>query len=230
METYVFRRRYVWQFPVRLFHWVNAPCIVVLIVTGLVIGDPPGLGHAQEAWRQQWFGIVRFVHFTAAWVCLANMLIRVYWAFVGNRHARWTEFVPISREHWKEIVDTLKIDVLQVDPGKLPLSLGHNALAGLTYFLILLLFLFQAVTGFALYAPLSESWFAGLFGWVAPLMGGEFAVRTWHHAAMWGFVLFTIFHVYLVSYHDYVEGRGTTSSMVGGWKFARQEEVDLERR
>ena len=24
-------------------------------------------------------------------------------------------------------------------------------------------------------------------------------------------------------YHDYVEGRGTTSSMVGGWKFEREE-------
>jgi Ni/Fe-hydrogenase 1 B-type cytochrome subunit len=28
-----------------------------------------------------------------------------------------------------------------------------------------------------------------------------------------------------VFYHDYVEGRGTTSSIVGGWKFERDEEL-----
>jgi Ni/Fe-hydrogenase 1 B-type cytochrome subunit len=26
-----------------------------------------------------------------------------------------------------------------------------------------------------------------------------------------------------VFYHDYVEGRGVTSSMVGGWKFIEEE-------
>jgi Ni/Fe-hydrogenase 1 B-type cytochrome subunit len=41
---------------------------------------------------------------------------------------------------------------------------------------------------------------------------------------MWFFVVFVIIHVYLVFYHDYVEGRGTTSSMVGGYKFEREDE------
>lgn len=54
-------------------------------------------------------------------------------------------------------------------------------------------------------------------------MGGDFAVRHWHHIFMWFFVLFAVVHVYLVFYQDYVEGRGTTSSMVGGWKFERQK-------
>jgi Ni/Fe-hydrogenase 1 B-type cytochrome subunit len=36
---------------------------------------------------------------------------------------------------------------------------------------------------------------------------------------MWFFPVFIIIHVYLVAYHDYVEGRGILSSMVGGWKF-----------
>jgi len=31
--------------------------------------------------------------------------------------------------------------------------------------------------------------------------------------------------VYLVFYHDYVEGRGTMSSMVGGWKFEKKSEI-----
>jgi len=27
--------------------------------------------------------------------------------------------------------------------------------------------------------------------------------------------------VYLAFYHDYIEGRGTVSSIIGGWKFDR---------
>ena len=37
---------------------------------------------------------------------------------------------------------------------------------------------------------------------------------------MWFFIVFAIEHVYLVFYHDYVEGRGILSSMAGGWTFA----------
>ena len=59
-------------------------------------------------------------------------------------------------------------------------------------------------------------------------MGGDFAVRQWHHMAMWFFVLFAMIHVYLVFYHDYVEGRGVISSMAGGWKFV--EQAARERR
>ena len=32
---------YVYQVPVRLWHWVNAAAIMVLIVTGYLIGAPP---------------------------------------------------------------------------------------------------------------------------------------------------------------------------------------------
>jgi Ni/Fe-hydrogenase 1 B-type cytochrome subunit len=71
---------------------------------------------------------------------------------------------------------------------------------------------------------MSSSFLPRLFHWIVPVMGGDFAVRQWHHMAMWFFVVFTIVHVYLVAYHDYVEGRGTTSSMVGGWKFDREDE------
>jgi Ni/Fe-hydrogenase 1 B-type cytochrome subunit len=74
---------------------------------------------------------------------------------------------------------------------------------------------------------MSQSWLPRLFTWVTPILGSDFAVRQWHHAAMWFFVLFALVHVYLVGYHDYVEGRGTVSSMWGGWKFRREEE-DLD--
>ena len=106
------------------------------------------------------------------------------------------------------------------------ISVGHNSLAGIIYFLSFLVFLFQSATGFALYSSMSSSFLPGMFSWIVPLMGGDFAVRQWHHMAMWFFIVFSIIHIYLVFYHDYVEGRGTTSSMVGGWKFEREENIE----
>jgi len=217
-----YRRIYVWEMPVRIYHWINALCVVTLIVTGYLIAKPLGLFYSHEAYQQYVFGTVRFVHFVAAFVYFFNFLVRCYWGFVGNRYSRWTTFIPFSRAHWAEVEEVLKVDILQTDvKGKI--SVGHNALAGMIYFLSFLVFLFQALTGFALYSAMSSSFFPQLFSWILPLMNGDFAVRQWHHAMMWFFIVFAFIHVYLVFYHDYVEGRGTTSSMVGGWKFERED-------
>jgi len=42
---------------------------------------------------------------------------------------------------------------------------------------------------------------------------------------MWGFIFFIMIHVYLVLYHDWLEGRGETSSMFSGFKFVRKERL-----
>ncbi len=218
-----YRRAYVWEFPVRFYHWLNALCVAVLAVTGYLIGAPVSLGTATEAYQQYWFGTVRFLHFAFAFVFFFNFATRIYWGFVGNQFARWTNFIPHTRRQFDEIGEVMKVDLLQTHlRGRL--YLGHNALAGVLYFLSFLVFLFQAITGFALYSSMSQSWVPRLFTWIVPLMGGDFAVRQWHHAFMWFFILFAVVHVYVVGYHDYIEGRGTTSSMVGGWKFERTGE------
>ena len=222
MATLTSRKVYVWQIPVRLYHWVNALAVILLAVTGYLIGSPPALQSASEASFGYWFGIVRFLHFAAAFVFFFNFLFRIYWGFVGNRFAKWDQFIPTKRSQWKEMFHVLCLDVLQF--CKQPIkSIGHNSLAGFTYFLTFLAFLFQAATGFGMYSAMSHSWIANLFAWVVPLMGGDFAVRQWHHAMMWFFIIFSMVHVYLVFYHDYVEGRGTISSMAGGWKFIEKE-------
>lgn len=222
MATLTSRKVYVWQIPVRLYHWVNALAVTALAVTGYIIGNPPALQSASEASFGYWFGIVRFVHFASAFVFFFNFLFRIYWGFVGNRFAKWDQFIPTKRSQWKEMFHVLCLDVLQF--CKQPIkSIGHNSLAGFTYFLTFIAFLFQAATGFGMYSAMSHSWLANLFAWVVPVMGGDFAVRQWHHVMMWFFIIFAIVHVYLVFYHDYVEGRGTISSMAGGWKFIEKE-------
>lgn len=218
---------YVWEFPVRLFHWVNALCIVVLAVTGYLIGSPLAVASGAEPSQQYWFGNVRFIHFATAYVWVAIAVLRIYWAFVGNEYVRFKHYIPLTKQDWRDIGCVLRCDVLQVWRG-VSSSVGHNPLAGLTYLIAFGAFLFQVFTGFALYSAMSTSWFADLFGWVIPLMGGDHAVRIWHHMAMWFFAVFTIIHVYLSAYHDYVEATGTISSMIGGWKFVHPRQVPHE--
>ena len=217
-----YRRVYVWEHPVRVYHWINAVCLVGLIVTGYLIGAPLRPFYAAEAYQLYWFGTVRFVHFICAFVYVFNFSARIYWGFVGNKYASWKTFFPLKPSQRQEIVDVVKADVLQVDLHG-PISMGHNSLAALIYFCTFLAFVAQSITGFALYSSMSKSWLPHMFSWIVPIMGGEFSVRNWHHMFMWFFVLFVIVHVYLSFYHDYIEGRGTISSIVGGWKFEREK-------
>ena len=221
-----YRRIYVWELPVRAYHWINAIALVALCVTGYLIGAPIRLFNAPEAYEQYWFGWVRFIHFASAYVYVFNFLARLYWGFVGNKYARWNNFFPLTKRQRQEVVDVIKTDVLQVKMHG-EISTGHNSLAAFIYFLTFLAFCAQAVTGFALYSSMSNSWMPRMFTWIVPIMGGDTGVRFWHHALMWFFVAFVIVHIYLSFYHDYIEGRGTISSIVGGWKFDRESPEGL---
>ena len=221
-----FARVYVWELPVRFYHWINALCILVLTITGLLIAHPPAVANAAEASFSYWFGINRFIHFAAAYVFFWNFVVRIYWGFVGNQYADWKNFLPHRMSQLREVIRVLRVDIFESD--KTPMvSVGHNALAYLTYFTTFLAFLLQVVTGFAMYTRMSDSWFPKLFAWALPLFGGDFSLHLWHYAAMWYFILFTFVHVYLVFYHDYVEGHGVMSSMVGGWKFVHRNVLHI---
>ncbi|MGB0065070.1 MAG: Ni/Fe-hydrogenase, b-type cytochrome subunit [Terracidiphilus sp.] len=218
-----YRRIYVWELPVRAYHWINAIALTLLCITGYMIGHPVRIAYASEAWQQYWFGWTRFIHFAAAYVYVFNFAARIYWGFVGNKYAKWNNFFPITRKQREEIADVIKTDVLQVKMHG-EISTGHNSLAAFIYFLTFLAFCVQTITGFALYSSMSNAWLPRMFKWIVPLMGGEFRVRFWHHLFLWFFVTFVIVHIYLSFYHDYIEGRGTVSSIIGGWKFERVKE------
>ena len=228
METKNFKRVMVWELPVRIFHWVNVLTIIVLSVTGFIIADPPAILSNAEATNLHSFGIVRFIHFAAAYIFFFNMLMRIYWSIVGNKYASWKAFWPFSKKMWNNFWHVLKIDILLMNEeveNLSSISVGHNSVATLSYIALFFMALIQVFTGFALYADMSSWWLPDLFSWVIPFFGGDFMVRTIHHISMWIFILFTIVHVYLVFYHDWLEGRGEVSSMFGGFKFVREKRV-----
>lgn len=223
-NTIPYRRVYVWELPVRIYHWVNALCILVLIVTGYMIGNPQAIFAANEAYQQYWFGYVRFTHFAFSYLFFFNFVFRIYWGFAGNRYAKWDRFIILRPQQFRDLWETVKVDIIHAKTHGRAV-IGHNVLAGFSYFVLFIIFLLQTFTGFALYSSMSDAWLPTMFSWVVPLMGGDAWVRQWHHLFMWFFIIFTIIHVYLVFYHDYVEGRGTTSSIIGGWKFERDDKL-----
>ncbi|MBL0154448.1 MAG: Ni/Fe-hydrogenase, b-type cytochrome subunit [Chitinophagaceae bacterium] len=218
------RRVYVWEKPVRMYHWLNATVILVLIATGFYIANPIVINSNREASDLFLMGWVRTIHFIAAYIFLFNFIFRIYWGFVGNKYARWKTFIPTNKGFFKEMWQVFKIDILMLK-GKEHMAVGHNAMAGFIYFFTFLAFLVQCITGFGLYASMSTNWWLPkLFGWVPAAFGGDAYLRSVHHWTMWFFIIFVVIHVYLVFYHDYVEGRGEMSSMGGGWKFIEEEE------
>lgn len=73
-----FRREYVWELPVRISHWVNAACLIVLFLTGIYISHPI-LAPSGEAYKNFVMGRVRQIHFISAMVFMVSFLVRVYW-------------------------------------------------------------------------------------------------------------------------------------------------------
>lgn len=233
MGDRTFKRVYVWELPVRIFHWTNALCIFVLIVTGLIIADPPAIMSAHEASGAFWFGTVRFIHFAAAYVFVAAIIMRTYWAFVGNRYSRWKAYIPITKKAWKNIFHVLRVDIFLLPRKKNdhePLEVGHNVLAASTYTGLALLSLVMIFTGFGLYADNSTWFLPKLFKWVSPMLGGDIMTRMVHHATMWLIVIFTIIHVYLVLFHEWLEGRGNITSMLSGYKYVRSERMEHKEK
>jgi Ni/Fe-hydrogenase 1 B-type cytochrome subunit len=111
-------------------------------------------------------------------------------------------------------------------PG--PPHLGHNALGGFTYTMfVILVGLFQLLTGFGLYSETHPGGFWDhVCGWVLPLLGGPMTTRTLHHLAAWAFAVFFIMHIYIVFYDGVNYRSGLISSMISGYKYYKDGDED----
>jgi len=213
--------RYVWEWPVRLTHWVNFISIVVLSVTGFYIGHP-FYGSSESAGYVM--GWNRFIHYVFAYLFAVSVVARLIWAFLGNQHASWRAFFPwASRKGWRHIVGTFTYyTFLRKKP---PYVVGHNALAAMAYSLVFVLFLLQIATGFALYALYAPNGaMAATFGWVFSIFGLQGA-RLVHHMIMWLLLGFAVHHVYSAWLMDVKEKNGTLTSIFGGYKFIEPKDL-----
>lgn len=214
---------YVWEWPVRVTHWLTAISIWVLSVTGVYIGFP-FLLVSGEAGQAFWTGWMRVIHSYAAIVFTLSVLSRIVWMFIGNRYSRWYNFIPVRRESWRGLGRALRyyLFALRLPPG----YVGHNPLAGLTYALLFVAFLVQIATGFALYAA-SAHYGSPMraFAFLGPLFGGLQSARFIHHLIMWMIWPFFVHHVYSAILMSQVEPTATMESIFSGHKFVAATDV-----
>ena len=172
VKTVTFRRAYIWQLPVRFFHWINAFALVFLILTGFLIANPPAIMTAKEASGQFWMGYIREIHFISAYAMVAAMFMRLYWAFAGNRFANWRQFVPFDKEGREKMWHVMKYDIFLFNEKEYKFTnipIGHNTVAAASYFVMFVLAIVMMFTGFALYAPTSSWFFPKMFAWFTHL-------------------------------------------------------------
>lgn len=213
---------YVYEAPIRLWHWINAFSILALCLSGYLIGSPlPAIGG--EAYDHFLFGKIRFVHFVAGQILVVGFLFRIYWAFAGNDHAKEIFRVPVTKKpFWREVWHEIRwYAMLERQPKQYE---GHNPLAQLAMHILFVWgTVFMIVTGFALYG---EGQGPGVIhtlftSWVVPLFGQSQDVHTWHHLGMWVIVVFVIVHIYAAVREDIMSRQSIISSMFSGWRTFR---------
>ena len=208
----------VWELPVRIVHWSLVASIAVLTVTGFYIGNPILITDGRPG--DFLMGTYREIHVAAAWVFGVALVARVAWMFLGNRYARWDQFIPVRAARRRDIGASLRYYLFlsrETPPGA-----GHNPLAGLTYAVLYLLLISQVWTGLALASlDVPGSFLAGVTGWTFQLVAIP-TVRLIHHLAMWMVLGFVVHHVYSATLVDTEEHSGVLSSIVTGWKRVRE--------
>ena len=215
---------YVYEAPVRFWHWAMVLCMIALAGTGYLIGSPlPAIGG--EATFSYFFANIRLIHFIAAMLFAVLFLVRIVWAFIGNRYARSIFVPPVwSGEWWSGLFSQIGYYLfLRKEPHHWT---GHNPLAQLAMFLMFTLGAFAMIlTGFSLFAEQygwGSAWM-NAFGWVNVLLGGSQMVRTIHHLTMWYLLLFTLIHVYMVVREDIMSGETVISTMINGIRMFKRE-------
>ena len=114
----------VWDWPVRIGHW--------LMVGGFVL-----------AWLTAESETFRLVHAVSGGVVLAVAIFRLPWGFVGSRYARFVDFVR-GPTAVKEYANSL----LKLEPAH---HVGHNPAGGWAIVLLLGLGILSGLSGWAIY-------------------------------------------------------------------------------
>lgn len=133
----------VWDWPVRLGHW--------LMVGGFVL-----------AWLTGDSESLRLVHVGAGATVVAVAAFRLLWGFVGTRHARFADFV-----RGPAAVVRYLASLLRLEPEA---HVGHNPAGGWAILALLALAIATGLAGWATYAEIGGHWLEELHEGLAATM------------------------------------------------------------
>jgi Ni/Fe-hydrogenase 1 B-type cytochrome subunit len=220
-------RVYVWDLVVRSTHWLIALSLLLLSITGIYLGRPY-LVVSGPAGEHFVMGTIRTIHNYGAIVFSLSVLARIVWMFTGPRHARWWNFVPVTRVRRKQFIGTvLFYTFLRPRP---PAVVGHNPVAGASYVAVFGLYLTMIATGLGLYAASAhvDSPFAH-FSFLLAVFGGAQMARFIHHVVMWLLIGFFVHHLYSAILMAVTEKNGVIDSIFSGNKWLLKHEAEQER-
>lgn len=194
---------YIYELPVRLWHWTMAACIFTLFVSGYYIGHPSFASNVT--------GIIT-IHYTAGLALCVAMACRLIWAFFGNVVSRQIFIVKIwKKSWWQGLWANLKwYAFLSKDPD---VRLGHNPLAQVAMFFIILVIFFMCFSGLGIYqakmhSPAIISQFRFMQDFIYWSGGNGLDLILLHRLGMILIVAFVIIHLYMVI-RESIMGRTT---------------------
>ena len=191
--------------PIRVTHWINVPVLTLMAMSGLEIFlayhffGPPGAqydwlpfnGWEPPSWMRagQWLAGARAIHFTLAWLLVANAVgYLVYLGVSGEWRRRF--FWP-PRDTGPAIHQVLFYLRVRKDPPPVDL---YNSLQRSAYTAAVLLGILVVLSGLVLYKPVQ-------LHLLAAMMGGYNVARVIHFYAMLGIAGFVVTHVIMVALH-----------------------------
>jgi Ni/Fe-hydrogenase b-type cytochrome subunit len=216
-----FRYVHVWDWQLRVLHWLWVLLIVTLAVTGVCIGEGWLVWYGDLA-NGFAFGWIRLLHYIAGWLLATVLILRASRSFFGsNKYQRWSALVPLSLRSLQDTVKTAR-NYLFMRSWKNPRYIGHNPLQQWTYTGILVILVGMTLTGFSIYAMYQpHHWFFKWFMWLNYLIGNAH-VRLLHTIGMWLLLLFLPAHIYLSILADNVDREGAITSIISGGRWVRK--------
>lgn len=210
MATY--EKKHCWSILFRLFHWMYALSIVMLVTTGFYINGP-WTNTMIEGSASFPMATMRFIHFISGYVFSAAIIIRTFLYIFGNKQERVWDILPITPRNIKNLFGTILRYAYITEEHDV--RLGHNVLAGLTYLFTWVIAILMIISGFYMLFPEAPTW----EGLGLAIFGSQQWGRYLHHLLMWWFMMFAIIHVYLCIWNDVKEPEGIISSIFTGTKF-----------
>lgn len=218
----VFRHR----LSTRIWHWVNAVAIIVMLMSGLMIFNAhPRLywGHYGANFDQAWLVLPRFPgwatipstynlaagrnwHLAFAWILAFSFLLFVLWSLF-NGHFR--KDVALSKAEvapahlWADIKKHARFDFHEEEAR-------YNPLQKITYSLVLFVLIPGLIfTGLTMSPAMNAAW-----PWFLDLFGGRQSARSIHFICAMGIAGFIFVHLLLVLLAGPVN---EIRSMITGW-------------
>ena len=186
----------------RIFHWLMVVMILVLFGTGLLITKPMNVGGIEPSMTMFPVDIIRDIHFLAAFILCAGLIMRVY-GFIINKGDRL--FPRFWEGHFYSETVEVALHYMLLKSHHAPFL--RNPLARASYAGLYVLLAIEIFTGFAMYLMVNpSSAFGSLFGWVNVLVGSEMMSHYIHHYVAWFIILFAIGHFYMVVRAEFMEG------------------------